>query len=260
MPIIKPSAFVIGLLLLTSLAGGCRADVPADPPEAVVGRLVRLLNDPNADMRRTAAVALGRIGRPEAAAPLVERLSDPDPAVRRESAWALGNLGDAVLDQAGIPLVKLLNDRSEPVKRAAAQALGVLGATQVMVEMMGESLQGPDAGTRRAVVQALGGIEARAAYHALVEALSDEDHRVRQGAIAAIGELAEVRAIPLFRDRLVHDPDVGVRSEAAYRLGKLGTSSDIEALKLAAQTDPSATVRRWARWATAQLSPRSDSG
>lgn len=256
---IKTSAVVTGLLLL-SVVGGCRADVPANQPEAVVGVLVRLLNDPQADVRRTAAVALGRLGRSEATAPLVERLRDPDPAVRRHSAWALGNLGEAVLDQAGIPLVKLLNDRSESVKRAAAQALGTIGATQVMVEILAETMMRPDVETRRAAVQALIGIEAKAAYPTLVQALSDEDGRVRQGALAAIGELAEVRALPLFRDRLAHDLDVGVRSEAAYRLGKLGTSSDVEALKLAAQTDPSPTVRRWARWATAQLSPRSDSG
>ena len=88
---------------------------------------------------------------------------------------------------------------------------------------------------------------------ALVQALSDPDAGVRQGAIAALGELADVRALPVIRDRLLKDPDGGVRSEAAFRLGKFGDRTVVPALRSAAAGDADAGVRRWATWAVQQI-------
>lgn len=249
-------------LLLAGLIAGCVAEAPPTDPAALAPRLVELLNDPNPGVRQTAARALGKIARPQAAPALVEKLRDPDPVVRRDSAWALGNLGDEVMDQVGLALVERLGDPSKEVKTAAAQALGAMRATPEMVERLTAILRQADVPTKRAVLQALALLEAPASYPALVEALRDNDARIRQGAIAALGELADSRALPLLRDRLRHDRDVGVRSEAAFRLGKFGDLTVLSALKSAAAGDGDAGVRRWALWASAQLSGRggSDSG
>ena len=249
-------------LLLVGLIAGCVAEVLPTDPDALITRLVELLNDPIPDVRQTAAMGLGKIARPQAAPALVEKLRDPDPIVRRDSAWALGNLGDEVRDQVGVALVERLGDPSGEVKTAAAQALGRMRATPDLVERLTETLRRGDVPTKRAAVQALALLEAPASYQALVEALRDHDARVRQGAIAALGELADARALPLIRDHLLHDRDVGVRSEAAFRLGKFGDSTVASALKSAAAHDGNADVRRWALWASAQLSGRggSDSG
>jgi len=67
-----------------------------------------LLQDPHADVRRTAVMALGKIGDPVAVDPLIQALLDPDPQVRQYGAWALGMLGEEVGDQAGVPLAELL--------------------------------------------------------------------------------------------------------------------------------------------------------
>ncbi len=249
-------------LLLAGLIAGCVAEAPPPDPDALVPLLVELLNDPNPDVRQTAAMALGKIARPQAALVLVEKLRDPDPVVRRDSAWALGNLGDEVKGQVGIALVEKLGDPSDEVKTAAAQALGKIRATPHIVERLTATLRQADVPTKRAAVQALALLEAPASYRALVEALRDDDARVRQGAVAALGELADARALPLLRDRLRRDRDVGVRSEAAFRLGKFGDATVVSALKSAAADDGDANVRRWALWAGAQLSGRggSDSG
>ncbi len=228
-------------------------DGSPNTPQVVVGTLLELLQDPDPQVRQDAAVALGRIGHLEATEGLVERLSDSAPTVREASAWALGTLGESVLEQAGIALTQRLDDPSPAVKQAAAQALASIGATQVGVELLIEALNRSDAETRHAALLALVGIESRAAYSSLVSVLGDQDGRVRQGAIAAIGELGERRALPLFQERLAGDPEVGVRSEAAFRLGKLGELEEIPRLRRAAEHDASPTVRRWARWALAQF-------
>lgn len=246
-------------VLLFALSTGCILDTPPSEPDAIVPVVIRLLNDPDPAVRRNAVIALGRIERPAAVGPLVERLRDPDAGVREASAWALGNLGEVALDQAGMALVQRLNDSSDSVKLAAAQALGAMGATQAMVEALTEVLQQSDVQARRAAVQSLIGVEARSAYPALVEAIGDEDPRVRQGAIAAIGELGETRAIPLFRDRLDKDTDAGVRGEAAYRLGKLGSPNEVALLQVIAAREQVPVVRGWARWAVDELMALADS-
>ena len=257
-PTIAPSSVIS--LLLVGLIAGCVAEVPPADPDELVPRLVELLNDPNPDVRQTAVLALGKIAGPRAAPALVEKLRDPNPVVRRDSAWALGNLGGEVVDQVGIALVERLGDPSDEVKTAAAQALGEIRATHGLVERLKAILRQADVPTKRAAIQALALLEAPASYPALVQALRDDDARIRQGAIAALGELADARALPLIRDRLRHDRDAGVRSEAAFRLGKFGNQTVISALQSAAADDIDTNVRRWALWASAQLSGRGGAG
>jgi HEAT repeat protein len=241
------------LLLLLTVLGGCVQSPEPNHPDQVVARLVSLLKDPDPAVRRTAALSLGKIADPGVAVALREGLFDPDETVRRYSAWALGNLGEAAIDPAGLVLVQQLNDPAPAVKTAVAQAIGKIGATQGMVELLGEALNEADPATRRAVVQALGWLESPSAYQMLLDALTDEDADVRQGVVAALGELGDAHALPAIRQRLLKDPDVGVRSEAAFRLGKLGDDSLLPTLQFISAKDEDANVRRWAAWAVTSL-------
>lgn len=243
----------VALLLLLAALGGCVQSPESNHPDQVVARLVSLLKDPDPVVRRTAALSLGKIADPGVAVALREGLFDPDETVRRYSAWALGNLGDSAIDPAGLVLVQQLNDPVPEVKTAVAQAIGKIGATQGMVELLGEALNEADPETRRAVVQALGWLESPSAYQMLLDALTDEDADVRQGAVAALGELGDAHALPAIRQRLLKDPDVGVRSEAAFRLGKLGDDSLLPTLQFISAKDEDANVRRWAAWAVTSL-------
>jgi HEAT repeat protein len=95
------------------------AALPPSPPD-----LLRLLSDPEARVRRRAALAVGRVGLSEGVAPLVALLADQDPEVRQMSAFALGLVGDR---SARDPLVSALGDQSALVQGSAAEALGLLG-------------------------------------------------------------------------------------------------------------------------------------
>jgi HEAT repeat protein len=224
---------------------GCYELPAASQPDVVVAELIRLLRDPAPDVRRTAALSLGKIGRPEAAHALVAQLSDQDPQVRQYSAWALGNLGEDIVDVAGPALVTRLSDRDDDVRTSVAQALGRLGAPPSIKPILEIVLHG-DPGARKAAIQALGWLEAPESFPSLIRSLADRDAGIRQAAIAALGELADIRAVPYLAERLRKDPDPGVRSECAFRLGKLGGKSAIRALQAATQ-DPDPRVRRWAR-------------
>jgi HEAT repeat protein len=240
--------------VLLSIVSGCYGNQAAADPKSAAASLVVLLQDQDPQIRVSAAQALGKIAVTDTAPALLRSLDDADPAVRTMSAWALGNLGEDVLNQAGMELARRLDDPSPAVKQASARALGALGSTQTIIELLTERLARSDVETRRAAVQALTWLEAGSAYHALITALGDPDAKIRQGAVAALGEMVDPRSLPAIRDRLLKDTDAGVRSEAAYRLGKFGDRSLVPALRSASARDQNAAVRRWASWALEQIS------
>ena len=87
--------------------------------------LVALLSDREPQLRRRAALALGRIGLSEGVTPLMSSLGDPEVEVRQMSAFALGLIGDPTATSA---LVTALQDPEPVVQGRAAEALGRLGA------------------------------------------------------------------------------------------------------------------------------------
>ena len=86
--------------------------------------LILLLDDGEARVRWRAALALGRVGLPEAVEPLVRLLGDEEPEVREIAAFALGLMGAA---DARTALVAALGDAEPEVQGRAAQALGMIG-------------------------------------------------------------------------------------------------------------------------------------
>ena len=105
------------------------ADTSSPPPGGVLLRpepdLIELLADVEPQLRRRAALAIGRVGRPEGVAPLVGSLSDQQVQVRQMAAFALGLIGEPSASEA---LVRALRDPSPVVQGRAAEALGRIGA------------------------------------------------------------------------------------------------------------------------------------
>ncbi len=94
------------------------ADKPSDA-SAAVKALCEALKDKDADVRKNAAVSLGRIGKDakEAVPALAEALKDTDTDVRGAAALALGRIGK---DAAGATeaLAALLKDKDKDVRGA----------------------------------------------------------------------------------------------------------------------------------------------
>ena len=105
---------------------GRKPQVVPEPPPAP--DLVKLLADPEARIRRRAALAIGRVGLPDGVQPLTSVLaSDGDAEVRQMAAFAMGLIGDA---SAAASLTQALADTSALVRGRAAEALGQIGAKE----------------------------------------------------------------------------------------------------------------------------------
>ena len=86
--------------------------------------LLRLLADDEARTRRRAALAIGRVGLPDAVPALQQALGDSEFEVRQMAAFALGLIGDPSARPA---LLNSLKDSEPIVQGRAAEALGTIG-------------------------------------------------------------------------------------------------------------------------------------
>lgn len=94
-------------------------DVPADRRTEFTAALSALLDRPEPPVRAAAAAALGRVGGPEAARPLLARFRDPVKEAWRAAAWALRQLGNRGLNAD--PLRDALASPDPLVRRGAAR-------------------------------------------------------------------------------------------------------------------------------------------
>lgn len=232
---------------------GCVVESTPESPDVVTARLMQLLEDSHPDTRRTAALSLGKIGHPQSIPALVSALSDPDDQVRQWSAWALGMMSSPLPEGALLALVQHLTDPSEPVKEAVILALSRTTIPEEMMQVMTEAYAISTVSTQRTIIQALSHFEFPFSHSLFLQALQSPDPLTRQAAIAGLGESGDPRGLPILRTHLLQDTSVGVRSEAAFRLGKRGGSADVSTLKQAIETDPTPNVHFWASWALAQI-------
>jgi HEAT repeat protein len=194
--------------------------------------LLRLLRDPDEEIRNFAAVMLGARRDPGALEALVAALGDDDENVRHAAATSLGQIGDRA---AVVPLVAVLH-REPWLQYPAVHALGEIGdpsAAPALVPLLADELLRP------AVLDALARLANRDALPALVDFLHASDALVRNAAVRAVvaieqratasGETLDpdVQAV-LRRDDLVDhllamlvDDDDANRRTAAITLGWL---------------------------------------
>jgi len=212
-----------------------------------------LLHDAQPDTRRTAALSLGKISDPQSISALVSALSDPDEEVRQWSAWALGNLANSLPREALVGLVQHVADPSGAVRGAVVLALSQTQISEEVMQVLEEAYTISMPATQLTIIQALAQFEFPFAYRLFLQALKNQDPLIRQTAIVGLGELGESRGLLVMRAHLLQDSNTGVRSEAAFRLGKLGGKADIPALRQARESDPTPNVHFWATWSLAQI-------
>jgi HEAT repeat protein len=216
--------------------------------------LVVALSDEDASVRAAVARALGLMRSPDGTKELSRVLrDDPDPQVRQSAAVALGFIGDR---SAAGALTAALKDHPG-VRYAACQALSSLRDPSA-VPALSEALKDPEANFRRAAAQSLGEIGDAAAVPALRPLLKDDDIGVRTAAVQSLGKLQDKASASEMKKFLKKGTPVDLRVAAARALAlqgnAAGRSTALEVLDDAAAPVP---VRLQAAQALAALPDRS---
>lgn len=152
------------------------------------GDWIRLLGDPNPDVRAQAARALGTRRMIVATSALERTLRDPDPTVRLQSAVALGRIGS----------------------RTSAPALfAALGET--------------DPFARFTMIQA---IRALGEWRPALSALRSPDPRVRSTTLLSLAGVYDEHAVAVLRQWAYEAPDADERAQSLASLGEVHRRSD----------------------------------
>lgn len=258
---------------LTSLLG--KATVRKEVVEALVrygSRVTKLLieqlGSEDLDTRQAAVIALGRIGDPGAALPLVRVLTTDDELVIA-AAGALAKIGDrrafealiglighpnaavrqaviAAINSIGHPemaarAVTLLNDPDPHVRESAVKIAGYFGYDEC-VDLLVERCRDDDEGVRRAAIEHISYLEDDRAISILADALEHGTTRVRASAAQAFAQVDAPRALTYLLTALT-DPDQWVRYFAARAIARHGYTESMTALDQLAETDPADQVR-----------------
>jgi HEAT repeat protein len=200
------------------------AAIGGDEAKEAVPAIARLLDDEDAGVQASAALALWHLDRdPRAVPKLVRMLEKGKDAAPYQAAVALGRLGPEAAGAIG-PLVAALRHADEDVRRAAARALGDIGPPSLPA--VEAAIQGKDVRTSREAAEALG-FSGPAAIPPLTAALRHADPQIRRIAARALGRLGpQAHAARSALVETVSDPDPAVRDTAADALKRVGQATE----------------------------------
>jgi|GEM_PF-1649280 len=189
------------------------------------------------EVRREAAVLLGRIRESRAIPDLIRSLDSEDEYLTNAAKTALYQIqGPAVM-----PLVEALGHSSARIRLRAAEALEQVTDPRVLAPMI-RALEGRDARLSAVAAKNLGEFGDDAAVPSLIRALGRSHMPLRVNAADALGRIGERDAVDALL-ALLDAEEAEVRSAAATALGRIGDQAAIEPLtrRLA---DPDILVRR----------------
>ena len=200
------------------------------------GDLETYLADDSTRVRARAALALGRIGGEQAARLLMDRVSDPEIEVARTAAFAIG-LTDR--HEHASTLADLAGDLPSSVAACAVKSAGRLAdsTTADVPELLVGYLTHPAPEVREAVCYALfyAGAEERA--DDLVALLDGEENsRVQYAALFALSRLGIATAADVYA-RFQADADPEIRMLAVRGLGRVNTPEALRSLALSLNDD-----------------------
>ena len=202
---------------------------------ATVELLISQLSAEDLEVRRSAAVALGRIGDSTATTTLINTLNDESLVI--DAANALGQIGDP---RALDGLLALLGNGDASVRQAAVSGLNSL-ALAGMSERIIPLLHDPDPNVRESAVKIAGYFGYREAADALIDLSGDSNERVRCAAIEHLPFTEDERVLDvLVRASKADTPSV--RAAAARALGNMD-APEAERQLIGALADEDAWVR-----------------
>lgn len=195
-----------------------------------------LLGDPDPEVRIVAARALGEVGDPAAAGPLIAAVSGVRAVPLRIVARSLARVGPG----AAPVLVEAMTSAEATARAVAAEILGLGGAVTAVGVLSSHALRDPDDDVRIRCARALGRIGVPSALAVLRRCTAPgEPAALRAVATRAIGDVGGPEAIRAL-EPLLADAEHRVASNAARALGGLGPAA-IELLgEVAASHGPGA--------------------
>jgi len=222
---------------------------------STVDLLISQLTAEDLEVRRSAVVALGRIGDSSATQALVNTLDDESLAI--DAANALGQIGDptavdgllnlignddASTRQAAVSalnsvippsmsgrIIPLLHDSDPNVRESAVRVAGYFGyaeAASALVELSRDSNER----VKCAAIEHLPYVEDERVFDLLVNAMKDETPNVRAAAARALGVMDVPEVVQPLIEAL-SDEDVWVRYFSARALGRQRSPGAVEALE-----------------------------
>ena len=276
---LRPLALVLGWLrrpgvdrALTRLLG--RADLRDEIIEALVRHgsatvelLIAQLSSEDLEVRRSAVVALGRIGEssatlavantlddnalsidaanalaqigdPRAVDGLLKLLGDDDASIRQSAVSALNSVMPPAMSERIIPL---LNDRDPNVRESAVKIAGYFGYPESGAALV-ELSRDANERVRCAAIEHLPYVEDRRAFDVLVHAIKDETPNVRAAAARALGTIDAPEVVRPLIEGLADD-DVWVRYFSARALGRRRSMDSVAALERVIESEKFNHVR-----------------
>jgi cyclophilin family peptidyl-prolyl cis-trans isomerase/HEAT repeat protein len=230
--------------------------------------LEKLMRSPNADIRKRAALAAGRIGKEEAIPPLVRLLeNDPITDVRTMAAFALGEIesikaADAILnalsrlDASSANADRRLSASMPAVTARLVEAAGKIAAANpkdpkskqlgaAVVNVLNAELErmAMDSNVIRLGLTAALRARPAGAEETVRKFLSYTDPAVVADALNTLGRLRAKNANRDARDLLATSPNAVVRANAARLLGAAEDKEAVDLLIKAATADVDSRVR-----------------
>jgi quinoprotein glucose dehydrogenase len=196
--------------------------------------LVRLLNDPDAEVRAQAAKSLGDLNHAAAMNVLIAKLEDTAPRVQFFAAQSLGKLKRA---EASAPLLALLKrnaDRDVHVRHAAVHALAHIGNNSALQA----AAKDPSASVRLGVVLSYRLLR----EPAIAQFLNDRDAYVAREAALAINDEPVIEAYSALAEKLStvplsDEPFVLRAINANFRVGAAPNAQQLVQFALRADAD-----------------------
>jgi vesicle coat complex subunit len=191
----------------------------SDAPRSVI-QAVDALDSPNADTRRSALRSLAQMNHPAAYSALIDAVEHPLRDVRVDAGFMLAKQTNNS-DFAAVPgLIEALSDEDARIRSAAVQTLGDIADPSAVPHLLQIVNHERDGNIRWQATGALTKM-GQAAVPGLVQALSDEDWKVRRSACEALWAMAEPSAVPGLIKALT-DPNDVVRQAASGALETMG--------------------------------------
>ncbi len=184
--------------------------------------------DGGAELRRQAALTLGRVGDRRGAPALEALLGDSSAQVRQAAAFALGEVGEQSGEDLSEALLGAVLDADRETGRLAVEALAKLGTPlETVIERL---IEVPSEELFPRLLPSLFRFDGDAVVRWAEQGLEQPEPAQRAMAAYALARNPRPEGAPLLRTLLMDD-DSQIRGWAARGIGRVGERADVERLR-----------------------------